>query len=89
MGKAFQNAPVSSLFQMSPGANPLVNSLTRSLQLFWELTKMGIRTATISFSKGRSKTFYTHENKIKRLLAEFNSMICNKDNLQGIEIELR
>lgn len=33
VGKAFQNVPVSSLFQMSSGANPLVNSLTHLLQL--------------------------------------------------------
>lgn len=33
VGKAFQNVPVSSSFKTSSGANPLVNSLTRSLQL--------------------------------------------------------
>ena len=32
-GKAFHNVPVSSSFKTSSGANPLVNSLTRSLQL--------------------------------------------------------
>ena len=50
---------------------------------------MEIRTATISFSKGRSKTINTRENEIKRLLAELDSIICNSDNLQCIEKELK
>ena len=65
------------------------HSSTQDKQLFWELTKMVIKTATISFSKGRSKTINTHENDIKRLLTELDSIICNSDNLQGIEIELK
>ena len=50
---------------------------------------MEIRTATISFSKGRSKTMSIRENEIKRLLAKLDSIICNSDNLQGIEIQLK
>ena len=65
------------------------HSSTQDKQLFWELTKMEIRTATISFSKGRAKTTDTGENEIKRLLAELDSIICNSDNLQGIEVELK
>ena len=50
---------------------------------------MEIRTAPIFFSKGRSKTMNIRENEIKRLLAELDSIICNSDNLQGIEIKLK
>ena len=67
------------------------HSSAQDKQLFWELTKMEIRTATISFSKERSKTMTinTRENEIKRLLVELDSIICNSDNLRGIEIELK
>ena len=64
------------------------HSSTQDKQLFWELTKMEIRIATISFSKGRSKTINTREKEIKRLLAELDRIICNSDDLQDIEMEL-
>ena len=50
---------------------------------------MEIRIATISFVKGRSKTINTREKEIKRLLAELDRIICNSDDLQGIEMELK
>ena len=50
---------------------------------------MEIRIVTISFSKGRSKTINTREKEIKRLLAELDRIICNSDDLQGIEMELK
>ena len=65
------------------------HSSTQDKQLFWELTKMEIRIVTISFSKGRSKTINTREKEIKRLLAELDRIICNSDDLQGIEMELK
>ena len=50
---------------------------------------MEIRIATISFSKGRSKNINTCEKEIKRLLAELDRIICNSDDLQGIEMGLK
>jgi len=51
--------------------------------------KMEIRSATISFSKERSKLANTREKGIKRLLEELDTVICNSNNLQGIEKELK
>ena len=50
---------------------------------------MEIRSATISFSKERSKLTNTREKEIKILLEELDTVICNSNNLQGIEKELK
>ena len=50
---------------------------------------MEIRSVTLSFSKERSKFTNTREKEIKRLLEELDTVICNSNNLQGIEKELK
>ena len=50
---------------------------------------MEIRSATICFSKERSKLTNTRDKEIKRLLEEINTVICYSNNLQGIEKELK
>ena len=50
---------------------------------------MEIRSATICFSKERSKLTNTRDKERKRLLEELNTVICYSNNLQGIEKELK
>ena len=59
-----------------------------SKRLFWEMLKMEIRAATISFSKSKSKakSTYRREMEIRRQLDVLDDIICN--NFYSSEIDL-
>ena len=46
-------------------------------RLFWELLKMEIRAATITFAKRKAQMNHNKENEIKRQLDELDNLICN------------
>ena len=60
----------------------------KDIQLFWELLKMEIRSATISFAKGKAKIRNMRELEVNKLLEELDNVICNGDNLGNLEKEL-
>ena len=49
----------------------------KDIQLFWELLKMEIRSATISFAKGKAKIKNMRELEVNKLLEELDNVICN------------
>ena len=57
-----------------------------SKRLFWEMLKMEIRAATISFSKSKAKSTYRREMEIMRQLDVLDDIICN--NFYSSEIDL-
>ena len=57
-----------------------------SKRLFWEMLKMEIRAATISFSKSKAKSTYRREMEIRRQLDVLDDIICN--NFYSSEIDL-
>ena len=61
----------------------------KDIQLFWELLKMEIRSATISFAKGKAKIRNMREFEVIKLLEEMDNVICNSDNLENVEKELK
>ena len=61
----------------------------KDIQLFWELLKMEIRLATISFAKGKAKIRNMRELEVNKLLEELDNVICNSDNLENVEKELK
>ena len=61
----------------------------KDIQLFWELLKMEIRSATISFAKGKVKIRNMRELEVNKLLEELDNVICNSDNLENVEKELK
>ena len=61
----------------------------KDIQLFWELLKMEIRSATISFAKGKAKIRNMPELEVNKLLEELDNVICNSDNLENVEKELK
>ena len=50
---------------------------------------MEIRSATISFAKRKASITNRRELEIKELLKELDDTICNSDNLQNVERELK
>ena len=46
-------------------------------RLFWEMIKMEIRSATISYAKYKVKASYLREKEIERQLDHLDSIICN------------
>ena len=46
-------------------------------RLFWEMLKMEIRAATISFSKNIAKSTHCREMEISRQLDVLDDIICN------------
>ena len=46
-------------------------------RLFWEMMKMEIRTASISYAKSKAKSTYHREQEIKRQLDHLDVFICN------------
>ena len=61
----------------------------RDKRITWELLKMEIRSATISFAKRKARITNRRELEIKELLEELDDIICNNDNLQNVERELK
>ena len=55
-------------------------------RLFWEMLKMEIRAATISFSKNIAKSTHCREMEIRRQLDVLDDIICN--NFHSSEIDL-
>ena len=55
-------------------------------RLFWEMLKMEIRAATISFSKNIAKSTHRREMEIRRQLDVLDNIICN--NFDSSEIDL-
>jgi len=53
-------------------------------QLFWELIKVGMRSTTIPFPKGKAQT-RKHEVEIKQQLDELDKIICNSQNLDNLD----
>ena len=54
-------------------------------RLFWEMLKMEIRTATISFSKNLAKATNCREMEVTRRLQALDELICN--NFQAPDID--
>ena len=50
---------------------------------------MEIRSATISFAKGKAKIRNMRELEVNKLLEELDNVICNSDNLENVEKELK
>ena len=50
---------------------------------------MQIRSATISFTKGKAKIRNIRELEVYKLLEELDNVICNSDNLENVEKELK
>ena len=50
---------------------------------------MEIRSATISFAKGKVKIRNMRELEVNKLLEELDNVICNSDNLENVEKELK
>ena len=50
---------------------------------------MEIRSATISFAKRKASITNRRELEIKEFLEELDDTICNSDNLQNVERELK
>ena len=46
-------------------------------RLFWEMMKMEIRTASISYAKSKAKSTYHREQEMKRQLDHLDVFICN------------
>ena len=71
---------------------PLLREKFNDIQdkrITWELLKMEIRSATKSFAKRKATITNRRELEIKELLEELDDTICNSDNLQNIERELK
>ena len=54
-----------------------LRSQIKDKRLFWELLKMEIRAATITFAKRKAQMNYNKENEIKRQLDELDNLICS------------
>ena len=50
---------------------------------------MEIRSATISYTEGKCRQLNSHELEIKELLDKLDEGICNSDDLQNIDQELK
>ena len=77
---------------MVRGLYPLLREKLNDIQdkrITWELLKMEIRSATISFAKRKASITNRREIEIKELLQELDDTICNSDNLQNVERELK
>jgi len=61
----------------------------KDIQLFWELLKMEIRSATTSFAKGKAKTRSMRELEVNKLLEELDNIICNRANQEKVEKGLK
>ena len=59
------------------------------IQMLWELLKMEIRSTTISCTKGKRKLLNKRELEIKETLENLDDIICNSDDLQNIDQDLR
>ena len=58
-------------------------------RLFWEMLKMEIRAATISFSKDIAKSTYRREMEIRRQLDVLDDIICNNFHFSEIDLVLK
>ena len=58
-------------------------------RLFWEMLKMEIRAATISFSEDIAKSTYRREMEIRRQLDVLDDIICNNFHFSEIDLVLK
>ena len=58
-------------------------------RIFWEMFKMEIRSHTISFAKRKARVSSQRELEVRELLMELDDTICNSNNLEYLDQELR